>query len=72
MNPREGLPKVRESWVSKRTDRGDQNPTQMRYARDGTITEEMKFVAAREKMDPEFVRSEVSARFSYSHKGCLD
>ena len=33
--------------------------TQMHYARAGTITEEMAFVAAREGMDPGFVRSEV-------------
>jgi phosphomethylpyrimidine synthase len=31
----------------------------MYYAKQGVITEEMAFVAAREKMDPEFVRSEV-------------
>ena len=31
----------------------------MAYARAGVITEEMAFVAARENMDPEFVRSEV-------------
>jgi hypothetical protein len=31
----------------------------MYYAKAGVITEEMAFVAAREKMDPEFVRSEV-------------
>jgi hypothetical protein len=33
----------------------------MYYAKQGVITEEMAYVAAREKMDPEFVRSEVSA-----------
>lgn len=31
----------------------------MYYARQGVITEEMAFVAAREGMDPEYVRSEV-------------
>ena len=31
----------------------------MHYARAGTVTEEMAFVAAREGMSPEFVRSEV-------------
>lgn len=31
----------------------------MYYAKQGVITEEMAFVAAREKMDPEFVRAEV-------------
>jgi thiamine biosynthesis protein ThiC len=32
----------------------------MYYAKQGVITEEMAFVAAREGMDPEFVRSEVA------------
>jgi phosphomethylpyrimidine synthase len=35
----------------------------MYYARQGVITPEMAFVAARENMDPEFVRSEVSLLF---------
>ena len=34
-------------------------PLQMHYARQGIITEEMAYAAAREGMDPEFVRSEV-------------
>jgi phosphomethylpyrimidine synthase len=34
--------------------------TQMHYARRGEITPEMEFVALREGMDPEFVRSEVA------------
>src|SRR5690606_38925669 len=34
--------------------------TQMHYARKGIITPEMEFVALREGMDPEFVRSEVA------------
>lgn len=34
--------------------------TQMYYAKQGAITEEMAFIAAREGMDPEFVRSEVA------------
>ena len=33
----------------------------MHYARKGEITEEMRFVAVREKMTPEFVRDEVAA-----------
>ena len=33
---------------------------QMYYAKKGEITEEMLFVAEREGMDPEFVRSEVA------------
>ena len=31
----------------------------MYYARQNVITEEMAYVAARENMDPEFIRSEV-------------
>ena len=61
MNPREGLPKIRKDWVKKREDRGDKVFTQMHYARQGVITEEMAFCAARERLEPEFVRSEVTA-----------
>jgi phosphomethylpyrimidine synthase len=35
----------------------------MYYARRGVITEEMAFAAAREGVDPEFVRSEVRMGF---------
>src|SRR4051812_35098482 len=48
---------MRSEWVSKRS---GSSVTQMRYAREGTITEEMKFVATREKVEPELVRSEVA------------
>ncbi|MBI3306972.1 MAG: phosphomethylpyrimidine synthase ThiC [Candidatus Omnitrophica bacterium] len=50
--------KLRDSWVDKRSE--DKNKTQMHYARQGVITEEMQYVAAREKLSPEFVRSEVA------------
>ncbi len=50
--------KLREEWVSKRS--GDSNKSQMHYARKGVITEEMRFVAERENLDPEFVRSEIA------------
>ncbi len=59
MNPRDGLPKIRASWVAPREARGDKVQTQQYYAKQGIITEEMAFCAARERMDPEFVRSEV-------------
>jgi phosphomethylpyrimidine synthase len=36
------------------------NVTQMHYARRGIITPEMEFIAIREQVDPEFVRSEVA------------
>src|SRR6266542_393391 len=35
-------------------------PTQLYYARQGMITPEMEFIALRENIDPEFVRSEVA------------
>ncbi|MEY2370317.1 phosphomethylpyrimidine synthase ThiC [Lysinibacillus capsici] len=37
------------------------NVTQLHYARRGIITPEMEFVAIRENMNPEFVRSEIAA-----------
>ena len=40
--------------------RGKDNVTQMHYARRGTITPEMEFIAIRENVEPEFVRSEVA------------
>jgi phosphomethylpyrimidine synthase len=49
---------MRTEWVEKR--RGESTPTQMRYARQGVVTEEMQYVAAREKLSPELVRSEVA------------
>tara|TARA_Y100000310_G_scaffold345268_1_gene463259 strand:+ start:18823 stop:20163 length:1341 start_codon:yes stop_codon:yes gene_type:complete len=33
--------------------------TQLKYARDGTITKHMKYVAAEEDIDPEFLREEI-------------
>jgi phosphomethylpyrimidine synthase len=36
------------------------NATQMHWARKGVVTPEMEFVAIRENIDPEFVRSEVA------------
>ena len=36
------------------------NFSQMHFARRGVVTEEMRYVAAREGVDPEFVRSEVA------------
>ncbi len=50
-----GLPKVRQEWITGREPR-----TQMASARAGTITEEMRYVALREGVDPEFVRAEVA------------
>ncbi len=52
-----GLPKLRASWVRGR--RG-KLVTQLQLARNGDITPEMEFIAIRENLDPEFVRSEVA------------
>merc|ERR1719401_1870392 len=62
VDPHKGLPKLRAPWVAARRSKfGEgQRCTQMHYAKRGIITEEMSFVAAREGMDPEFVRSEVA------------
>ena len=60
-DPRTGLPPLRSKWTARRKARGDRNFSQMHCARAGEITEEMRFVAEREGMDPEFVRSEVAA-----------
>jgi phosphomethylpyrimidine synthase len=40
--------------------RGQGNVTQMHYAKKGKITPEMEFIAIRENMEPEYVRSEVA------------
>ncbi|CAN5752346.1 hypothetical protein BH23GEM11_BH23GEM11_13580 [soil metagenome] len=71
IDPRQGLPPLRAEWVRERggapgaSGRESGGPpsgivTQMHYARRGEITEEMEYVALREGMDPEFVRSEVA------------
>ncbi|MBO0840188.1 MAG: phosphomethylpyrimidine synthase ThiC, partial [Sciscionella sp.] len=50
-----GLPKSRASWIN-----GREHRTQLEWARAGVITEEMAFIAAREKMPAELVRDEVA------------
>ena len=60
-DPRRGLPHLRADWIRPRLERGDRRPTQMHYARRGVITEEMAFVAAREGVEPEFVRAEIAS-----------
>lgn len=50
--------KLRSEWIKNRAN--NPSPTQRRFALDGIITEEMKFVAARENLDPELIRSEVA------------
>jgi phosphomethylpyrimidine synthase len=55
-----GLPKLRAEWTANRSGNGDFGKTQLGYARNGVITEEMRYIATREHMDPEFVRTEVA------------
>ena len=71
-NPREGVPQMRADWIKEREARGDTVFTQMHYARRGTITQEMAFAAAREGLDPEFVRSEVRKPASTRRKHHLE
>jgi len=56
---------VRSEWVRKRLEAAPQNGagrnvSQMHYARQGVLTEEMEYVARREKVDAEFVRAELA------------
>lgn len=49
---------LRENWIARRKENANQS--QMHFARKGVLTEEMVYVAQREKLEPEFVRSEVA------------
>lgn len=49
---------MRTEWVAKR--RGQGNVSQMHYARQGVITEEMNYVAQRENLPVELIREEVA------------
>src|ERR1700692_4756122 len=55
---------IRDAWIEKRLAaagaNGARNVTQMHLARQGVITEEMEYVARREKIEPELVRSEIA------------
>jgi phosphomethylpyrimidine synthase len=57
---RQGLPKLRQPWIERYAASGGANYSQMHRSRRGEITEEMRFVALRENVAPEFVRSEVA------------
>jgi len=60
-----GLMQPRADWTARRKQEaartGDTNVTQMHFARQGAITEEMRFVAEHESLTPELVRDEVAA-----------
>src|SRR5579871_3086997 len=49
---------MRTEWVAKRAQ--DKNRTQIHYARQNRITEEMEYVAKRERLSPETIRDEVA------------
>jgi phosphomethylpyrimidine synthase len=54
------VPKPRQQWLDRRrAENRDDNFSQMHYARQGVITEEMEYVARREKLAPMLVRDEV-------------
>ncbi|MGN2635517.1 phosphomethylpyrimidine synthase ThiC [Nocardia takedensis] len=53
-----GLAKLRDGWSRPSV---DGPATQLNWARQGVLTPEMRFVAAREGVEPEFVRAEVAA-----------
>ena len=55
------VPQPRSEWIARRkAENTDGNFSQMHYARKGLITEEMTYVANREKLSPELVRDEVA------------
>ena len=54
---------MRSEWLKQRSGTvgsGDAAPTQLRFARQGVITEEMRYVAVRERMEPEAIRAEIA------------
>ena len=54
-----GLPKTRDTW--QRPAPSDGASTQLAWARAGLITDEMRYIAAREQLPAELVRAEVAA-----------
>jgi phosphomethylpyrimidine synthase len=59
-----GLPRLREPWIAARESTpakpAIRPQTQLAWARAGVVTREMEFIAAREGVDVELVRSEVA------------
>ena len=49
---------MRNEWITPRLN--DAIRTQLHYARKGVVTEEMQYVARRERLEPELVRAEVA------------
>jgi phosphomethylpyrimidine synthase len=50
---------MRTNWIAQR--HGHANVTQMHYARQGIITEEMNYVAKREDLPAELIRDDYSS-----------
>src|SRR6185437_190137 len=56
-----GANRPRAEWIAlRKAENTDGNFSQMRYARRGVITEEMDYIARKEKLAPELVRDEVA------------
>src|SRR5438552_5546533 len=55
------VPRRRAEWIGRRkSESADRNFSQMHYARQGLVREEMEYVARREKIAPELVRDEIA------------
>ena len=65
VNPTHEVLKPRAEWIKKRKAEaertGDHNMSQMHFARLGQVTEEMTFVAQREKLPVGLIRDEIAA-----------
>jgi phosphomethylpyrimidine synthase len=65
VNPTHEILKPRAEWIVKRkleaARTGDSNMSQMHFARRGQVTEEMSFVAQREKLPVGLIRDEIAA-----------
>lgn len=59
VDPHQGLAPLRAEWIAERQP-VDGAVSQLAYAKAGVLTSEMRYIAAREGMDPEFVRNEVA------------
>src|SRR5580692_5014383 len=60
-NNSHSVPQPRSEWIARRKEENDGgNFSQMHYARRGVVTEEMTYVAEREKLSAELVRDEVA------------
>ncbi|MFI5584340.1 phosphomethylpyrimidine synthase ThiC [Amycolatopsis sp. NPDC051758] len=56
INVHSGLHRLRAGWAD-----GREHNTQLGWAKQGVITREMEYIAARERVEPEFVRTEVAS-----------